>query len=42
MGSLRSASFDEVLLCMAGNKTKQSTHYEIENVSFVITNGFFF
>lgn len=30
--------FDEVLLCMAGNKTKQSTHYEIGNVSFVITN----
>lgn len=34
--------FDEVLLCMASNKTKQSTHYEIGNVSFVITNGFFF
>ena len=26
---------------MAGNKTEQSTHYEIGNVSFVITNGFF-
>lgn len=26
---------------MVGNKTEQSTHYEIGNVSFVITNGFF-
>lgn len=42
MGPLCSTSFDEVLLCMAGNKTKQATRYEIGNVSFVITNGFFF
>lgn len=27
---------------MAGNKTQPPTHYEIGNVSFVITNGFFF
>lgn len=42
MGPLSSFPFDEVLFCMTGNKTKQYTHYKIGNVSFVITNGFFF
>ena len=40
MGPRSGSSFDEVLLCMAGNETEQSTHHEIGHVSFVITNGF--